>query len=223
MFWYFNVSMYTVVKNKVFSSYVVVDDLTVNTACKEYSWTSSWNFYKHSRHQVWQSVYLIGRKYTKTIWFYLHSKCACSHYLLFSAVFMFFTALLLFVCFLPCNLVIQAEFISSFQHYSHHMAVSVWQQHVHMWQFWTKSLILHLVRALSCISLFAKLITLNTALLNIFLVFLEVWPFSVLCIKLCDMNCQLYYLTVITWHLFSTLLSFIFSLPFSLSPVVHPL
>jgi len=37
MFWYFNVSMYTVVKNKVFSSYVVVDDLTVNTACKEYS------------------------------------------------------------------------------------------------------------------------------------------------------------------------------------------
>ena len=92
------------------------------------------------------------------------------------------------------------EIICTFQRHRQLKAVPLWQQLFCMWLFWTKSLVLHLIRVISCMSFSTKLIVLSKALLDIFPIFCNcVWTFSVLCMKLCHMNCQLYHFGVITF------------------------
>ena len=60
------------------------------------------------------------------------------------------------------------------------MALSLWQEHFCMLLFWTKSLVLHVMGVISCILLFAKLITLSRTLLDIIPV-LQNCVWTVLC------------------------------------------
>ena len=44
------------IKLSIFKLYTMVDVCPINTACKNIrTWSFSWTFCKHSRHQVWQS------------------------------------------------------------------------------------------------------------------------------------------------------------------------
>ena len=153
---------------------------------KEYSWSFSWNFYEHSSDQVWQSIYVSDWKEAyktglllSAFWMFLeslptgfsnfHAFYCCRSDSLLPSVSQSVIQLLEYVKLsAPSNVTANL------------MALSLWQQHFCMLLFWTKSLVLHVMGVISCILLFAKLITLSSTLLDIIPVFQNcVW--TVLC------------------------------------------
>jgi hypothetical protein len=136
-----------------------------------------------------------------------------------------------FHCFTAAGFVILLSCISQLEYMKFSSPSNITANHVEVfhfciWLFWTNSLVLNLNWVISFILLSVKLITLNKTLLDIFPIFLNcVWACPALRMKLCNINCQLYHLTVITSLDISSAhgLSCIYSLEVPLPPIVHQL